>query len=177
MAIDFNGKLVNLLPNLRRFALTLCKSQDVADDLVQQTCQKAIINKTSFEPGTRMDAWLFRILRNTWIDMTRRQQTEGTQIDIDQEPVMPRYDGETAVESRLMLERTFNEIDALPDEQREVLLLVCVEELSYKEAADVLDAPIGTVMSRLARARQKLTENLGINNAAKRSPSDERKKG
>ncbi|MEM8796300.1 MAG: RNA polymerase sigma factor [Pseudomonadota bacterium] len=177
MANDFNAKLVHLLPNLRRFALTLCRSRDVADDLVQQTCQKAIINKASFEPGTRMEAWLFRILRNTWIDMTRRQQTEGTPVDIDQASDMPRYDGETAAETRLMLESTFKEIEALPDDQREVLILICVEELSYKEAADVLDAPIGTIMSRLARARQKLSENLGINSAAKRSPTDKSGQG
>lgn len=177
MADDFNAKLIQLLPNLRRFALSLCRSRDVADDLVQQTCQKAITNRASFEPGTRFEAWLFRILRNTWIDVTRRRQAEGDKIDVEEMFDGPNYDGETAAESRLMLQRTFREIQTLPDEQREVLILVCIEELSYKEVADILDTPIGTVMSRLARARKKLSERLGIDRAAQRYPSDRRAEG
>ena len=174
MAEDFNTRLIQLLPNLRRFALSLCRSRDIADDLVQQTCQKAIASKALFETGTRFEAWLFRILRNTWIDTIRRHQTEGSTVDIDQTPDTPRYDGETAAESRLMLKRTFSAIQTLPDDQREVLILVCIEELSYKEVANIIDAPIGTVMSRLARARKKLSERLGINDTQHRYSSDRR---
>ena len=174
MADQFGEGLIRLLPNLRRFAISLCRSRDIADDLVQQTCQKALSNRDSFDPETRMDAWLFRILRNTWIDMTRRTRTEGNKVDIDDAPELAIADRETTAENRLMLQRTFAEIDLLPVEQREVLLLVCVEEFSYKQAAEVLELPIGTVMSRLARARQRLALQLGINGDPKRSEDRKR---
>lgn len=176
MIDDFGQSLINLLPNLRRFALSLCRSRDVADDLVQQTCQKALANRERFDPDTRLDAWLFRILRNSWIDQTRRYKTEGTKVDIDDAHDLSGPQGSMATEHRLMLGQTFAEIERLPDDQREVLVLVCVEELSYKETADVLDVPIGTVMSRLARARKKLSERLGINDAPDRSAGNERTK-
>lgn len=166
---EFGQQLIALLPNLRRFALSLCRARDVADDLVQLTCEKALVNRHSFEPGTRMDAWLFRILRNTWIDRTRRTRTEGVTIDIDDAHFLTGEDGSDVAEGRLMLDSATRAISELPDDQREVLLLVCVEELSYRDAAAVLDLPIGTVMSRLARARKKLCDKLGINGAAGRS--------
>ena len=148
----FSRDLLDLLPNLRRFALSLCRSADIADDLVQLTCQKALSNRQAFQAGTRMDAWLFRILRNSWIDMVRRRQGEGQSVDIDEAYDLPGTSGPDTVENRLLLGRTLKAIHELPEDQREVLLLVCVEELSYREAAEVLEVPIGTVMSRLARA-------------------------
>lgn len=172
----FDDELIALLPNLRRFALSLCRSSDTADDLVQMTCQKAIVARTRFEAGTRMDAWLFRILHNTWIDMTRSAKTAGTRIDIDEAFDLRGEDGQDTTENRLMLDRTMREIAELPDDQREVVLLVCVEELSYKEVADIVGAPIGTVMSRLARARRKLADRLGINGGPPRSSPDTEEK-
>ncbi|NJR13332.1 MAG: sigma-70 family RNA polymerase sigma factor [Phyllobacteriaceae bacterium] len=86
-ADDFGQRLVGLLPNLRRFALSLTRSADAADDLVQVTCERAIAGRSGFEPGTRLDAWLFRIMRNSWIDVARRRKTRGETIDID--AVMP----------------------------------------------------------------------------------------
>ncbi|WP_136658865.1 RNA polymerase sigma factor [Nitratireductor sp. XY-223] len=169
MADEFGQELIALLPNLRRFAISLCKSRDIADDLVQATCEKALANRGSYQPGTRMDAWLFRIMRNAWIDRTRRQRTEGVQTDIDDAHFLIGQDGAAATEARLVLNETARAIAALPDEQREVLLLVSVEALSYKEAATVLDVPIGTVMSRLARARKKIMDEVGIEGPAERS--------
>lgn len=157
------------MPNLRRFAISLCRSRDIADDLVQVTVEKAFAAQASFDPATRMDAWLFRILRNAWIDMTRRRKTQGTQIDIDDVPDAQTVDGEKTVETAMMLKSTQVAIGELPEEQREVMLLICVEEMSYKEASEVLSIPIGTVMSRLARARIAIAEKLGINPAAGRS--------
>lgn len=168
----FDENLVALLPNLRRYAFSLSQRWDVADDLVQQTCQKAITNHSSYEEGTRMDAWLFKIMRNSFIDLTRRQKTEGNKIDIDEAHSVSGCDGNVVTENRLMLDRVFAEIQKLPDDQREVLLLVCVEELSYKEASNILETPIGTIMSRLARARKKLSQQLGINHASDRSQSE-----
>lgn len=162
MADEFGQQLIDLLPNMRRFAISLCRSRDVADDLVQTTCAKALANRDSFQIGTRMDVWLFRILRNTWIDRLRRSKTEGVTTDIDDAYHLVGHDGARETENRLVLKETAKLIATLPEDQREVLMLVCVEELSYREAADILDVPIGTVMSRLARARKKINDQLGI---------------
>ena len=169
MTDRFGDDLLEMLPRLRRFALSLTRSADISDDLVQITCQKALSGRDGFKPGTRFDAWLFRILRNTWIDMARQQGTRGPAVDLDTAGEIQGVDGASETEHRLMLRRTLAAIEDLPDEQREVLLLVCVEELSYRETADVLDVAMGTVMSRLARARRKLAEDLGINAAPGRS--------
>ena len=136
---------------------------------MQLTCQKALANHRAFQRGTRTDAWLFRILRNSWIDMVRRKCGEGQSIDIDEAFDLPGEAGPETVENRLLLGRTLKAIHELSEEQREVLLLVCVEEFSYKEAAEVLEVPIGTVMSRLARARKQLATLLGINSDPVRS--------
>lgn len=162
-------QLVAFLPNLRRFAISLCGSRDVADDLVQAACERALASAERFEPGTRFDAWMFRILRNLWIDIVRRRKTAGVQEDISEREDIAGASGEREVEARMTLRSVGEAITELPDEQREVLLLVCIEELSYRETADVLDIPIGTVMSRLARARKNLALSAGITPAPARS--------
>ena len=162
-------QLVAFLPNLRRFAISLCGSRDVADDLVQAACERALASAERFEPGTRFDAWMFRILRNLWIDVVRRRKTAGVQEDISEREDIAGVSGEREVEARMTLWSVGEAITELPDEQREVLLLVCIEELSYRETADVLDIPIGTVMSRLARARKNLALSAGITPAPARS--------
>lgn len=82
MSDPFADDVVALLPNLRRFAISICRSRDTADDLVQITVERAFAARASFDPTTRLDAWLFRILRNAWYDMLRRTRTRGTEIDI-----------------------------------------------------------------------------------------------
>ncbi|AHK46102.1 RNA polymerase, sigma-24 subunit, ECF subfamily [Ensifer adhaerens OV14] len=168
--IAFGERLVAFLPNLRRFAISLCRSRDIADDLVQAACEKALAGSERFEQGTRFDAWIFRILRNLWIDQLRRQKTAGPIEEIEAQPELAVPSGEAGAEARMTLKSVAAAIDDLVLEQREVLLLTCVEDLSYKEAADVLGIPIGTVMSRLARARKNLAEAAGIEPAAARSP-------
>jgi RNA polymerase sigma-70 factor (ECF subfamily) len=150
--------LVALLPRLRRFALVLCRSPSLADDLVQGTCERALANAGSFTPGTRFDAWAFRILRNYWIDHLRRSRTEGMSEDVTVQTHVVGDAGEEPILNKLLLAEVKQIIDAMPTEQREVLLLVCVEDLAYREAAELLGVPIGTVMSRLARARKRLVE-------------------
>ncbi len=162
MSHPFGQQLIALLPNLRRFALTLTRSGPAADDLVQLTCEKALISQESFVAGTRLDAWLFRIMRNAWIDQLRKTKTAGTGVDVDAIVDLPGDDGRRQTESALMLKATRAAIADLPDDQREVLVLVCIEELSYQETSDMLGIPIGTVMSRLARARKKLASAVGI---------------
>jgi RNA polymerase sigma-70 factor (ECF subfamily) len=163
------NQLVAFLPNLRRFAISLCRSRELADDLVQTACERALANAASFQQGTRFDAWMFRILRNLWIDEVRKKKTAGPQEDIEAQVDLAGASGEREAEARLTLKSVAEAIDELSEEQREVLLLVCVEELSYKEAADVLGVPIGTIMSRLARARRNLAEAAGISAPAERS--------
>jgi RNA polymerase sigma-70 factor (ECF subfamily) len=165
----FADQLVALLPNLRRFAISLCRTRDGADDLVQAACERALAHADRFEAGTRFNAWMFRILRNLWIDQLRKRSTAGPQEDIDQRQDIVGASGEREVEARLTLNAVGQAIMTLPDEQREVLLLVCVEDLSYKEAADVLGIPIGTVMSRLSRARKALADAAGMNPGPSRS--------
>lgn len=159
---QFEQELISNLPALRRFALSLCRNADVADDLVQITVERAVKSRDTFEPGTNMISWLFRILRNAWIDMTRRNRTRGTEIDLSYSPDAAAVDGRRVTESRLMLGAVEQALADLPADQREVLLLVCFEEMSYAETSEVLGIPIGTVMSRLSRARIALVKILGI---------------
>lgn len=158
----FSDDLIASLPVLRRFALSLCKRPDIADDLVQLTAERAFKARDSYDPSTRLDAWLFRILRNAWIDMTRKQSTRGTEIDVVDTPEVISVDGRDVVEAKITLNETEQALEALPEDQRAVLLLVCVEGLSYAEASQALDIPKGTVMSRLARGRAALATQLGI---------------
>lgn len=163
--------LIAFLPTMRRFALSLTRSPPEADDLVQAACERALLSAASFEPGTRFDAWMFRILRNLWIDRIRRVRTQGA-VPVEEADSLEGGDGEALAVARLELSDTAAAILRLPDEQREVLTLVCVEGLSYAEAAAVVGVPIGTIMSRLARARTKLAQMLseqGIEVAAPRS--------
>lgn len=162
MSDRFVDDLIALLPRLRRFALSLARRADLADDLVQVTAERALAARDRFDPATRMDSWCFRILRNAWLDGVRRDRTRGTQIEIEDAPDAGEVDGTAITENRLMVRAVMAAMAKLPDEQREVLMLVCVEDLSYREAADVLGIPIGTVMSRLARGRLALGTAMGI---------------
>ncbi|MFB9950596.1 RNA polymerase sigma factor [Rhizobium puerariae] len=162
-------RLVDFLPNLRRFAISLCHSRELADDLVQSACERAILAADSFLPGSRFDAWMFRIIRNLWIDHLRRQKTAGPQEDIDDARDVAIPSGEAGSHARMELLEVTAALKKLPEEQREVLVLVCVEDLSYRDTAEILSIPIGTVMSRLARARKNLAELTGIGVEEKRS--------
>jgi RNA polymerase sigma-70 factor (ECF subfamily) len=161
MPLDIAEELIALLPRLRRFALHLARVRDQADDLVQAACERALAT-TSDRGDAPFDAWMFRIVRNLWIDGLRRQKSQGVQVDIDEQLDIAGTDGAQDTENRLSLDSVREAIDRLPDEQREVLLLVCVEELSYRDAAETLGVPIGTVMSRLSRARLRLAALTGL---------------
>lgn len=162
MDAAFGEALIALLPNLRRYALSLTRRADQADDLVQQTVERAIANSASFDTSQRLEPWLFRIMRNGFIDQTRRQRSAGVQLDVHEMPEALPIDPGPALEARLTLRRVEAEMARLPVEQQEVLRLVCIEEMSYAETARILDIPQGTVMSRLSRARLALSERLGI---------------
>ena len=162
MRDEFERNLIAALPRLRRFAISISRRGDVADDLVQTTVERALAARAQYDTAARLDPWLFRILRNAWIDHTRRHATRGSRSTW-RTPPKPQFSTATRDQSVLMLRKAEAAIATLPEEQREVILLVCFEELTYAEAADVLGIPKGTVMSRLARGRAALAERLGIN--------------
>jgi RNA polymerase sigma-70 factor (ECF subfamily) len=141
---QLRAELVGLLPRLRRFAYGLTGSLEDGDDLVQGACERALRRLDQFQPGTRFDSWMYRIVQNLWIDQKRARQVRP---EAGMEPT------DLELHSRLVLTSVQRAVAALPEEQRTVLLLICVEGLSYKAAAEVLEIPLGTVMSRLARAR------------------------
>ena len=153
-------EMVALLPRLRRFACSLTGSNDGGDDLVQSTCERALSRLHLWEPGTRLDRWMFRILRNLWFDDLRA----GRRCEVaTSNEILDKFaggDSEAELVARLELGAVRELIGRLPAEQRAVLMLVSVEGLSYREAATALDVPIGTVMSRLARARLALGRAL-----------------
>jgi RNA polymerase sigma-70 factor (ECF subfamily) len=153
-------ELVSLLPRLRRFGYD-------GDDLVQRACERALTRLDQFEPGTRLDSWMFRIMQNLWVDRKRSPQSfrEISAEPTDLEPLVVG-DAERDVENRLRLASVRRAVAALPAEQCSVLALVCVEGLSYREAAAVLDIPIGTIMSRLSRARLAVGRTLGYGAAS-----------
>ena len=157
MSEEMKAELVALVPRLRRFAYALCGDRGEGDDLVQTACVKALSRLGQFEPGTRFDSWMFRIVQTTFLDERRSARHRTTTADMD--AVAARSDEGAAAglpEQRLLLARVRGEIAALPAEQRAVMALVAIEGYSYKEAAEALGTPVGTVMSRLARARQRL---------------------
>jgi len=158
---DPRAELISLLPRLRRFAYGLTGDGHQADDLVQAGCLKAIERWSQYQSGTSLASWLFRILQTTWLDEYRtrqRQQTDSWDEGFDE---LMGDDGTTLLEARSEARAVRRLVAELPEDQRAVLMLVAVEGLSYKEAAEVLELPLGTVMSRLARARARLAEGLG----------------
>lgn len=162
MTPDLRNDIVKLLPRLRRFALGLCGRHEDADDLVQAACEKALTRLDQYEAGSRLDSWMFRIVQNQWIDLTRSRKTRGDPVDPGEMPEMADDSAHRYVEERNHLESVLRAMQALPEEQRTVLMLVCVEELSYRDAAAILDVPVGTIMSRLARARLRLSELVDV---------------
>jgi RNA polymerase sigma-70 factor, ECF subfamily len=157
---ELRTTLVVLLPRLRRFAVNLAGSADDGDELVQAACERALARSHQWQPGTRLDSWLYRIIHSIWIDQLRARRVRAhLPLDVAETQTSPGADH--AAEARLTLDAVRRALAALPGEQRVVLLLVCADGFTYKEAADALGIPIGTVMSRLARARLALMARLG----------------
>lgn len=156
MKNTFQRDLVGLLPKLRRFAYALTGSAVDADDLLQAACERALRSKDLFQPNTRMDSWMYRIVQNLWLDDRRRARVRGHQIDPELAHLSDGGKAAREPEDRLMLEAVWAGMAELPEPQRAVIALVALEGLSYRETAEVLEVPMGTVMSRLSRAREAL---------------------
>ncbi|MBM3354873.1 MAG: sigma-70 family RNA polymerase sigma factor [Betaproteobacteria bacterium] len=147
--------VVELIPRLRRYARALARDKAAADDLVQDTLERAWAKLHLYRRGTDLRAWMFTVMHNVFVNQVRAARA-GVQLE-DDTPELSRPARETEALELRDLDRA---IRRLPAEQREVLLLVALEDMSYDEAARTLGIPIGTVMSRLARAREKLRSML-----------------
>jgi RNA polymerase sigma-70 factor (ECF subfamily) len=146
-----------LLPRMRRFARALTFHREDADDLVQIAMERALGRSEQWEPGTRLDSWLFRIIKNAWIDEVRSRTRRAALFAPEEEGEHVGDDTAQAHQQRLALQKA---ISLLSEEHRLVVGLVLVDGLPYKEAADVLEIPVGTLTSRLARARDALQQLL-----------------
>lgn len=153
--------IVAALPRLRRFCQAMAGNPDDGDDLMQATVERALSRHTQFEPGTRVDSWMYRIAQNLHIDGARSRQRRGVSVPIEDLPERIGEDGRAVVEGRSELAMAQRALAQLPEDQRAAFVLVVIEGLSYREAADTLEVPIGTIMSRIARARGRIGEALG----------------
>jgi RNA polymerase sigma-70 factor (ECF subfamily) len=157
---EFRTRMVEFLPRLRRFAVALTGDMDHGDDLVQETCVRALSRMDQWQPGTRLDSWMYRIAQNLWLDRTRAKKHRSEVSDPELVAAVAGDDGRSVVEGRLTLEAVLDAMTELSPEQQVLVALVCIDGASYREAAEITATPIGTVMSRLARARRELHARL-----------------
>jgi RNA polymerase sigma-70 factor (ECF subfamily) len=155
------NQMVALLPRLRRFALSLTGNRADADDLVQDTVERALANLHRWERGTRLDSWMFRIAQNLFIDGARARKRARAVVSESLESAgNVSTDGVRVAESHIAFADMCRALAELPDEQRSAIALVLIDGMSYRDAAEVLGVPIGTLTSRLARARDALTARV-----------------
>lgn len=152
--------MVALLPRLRRFCVGLAGTLHDGDDLAQQTCERATSRIHQWQPGTRLDSWMFRIAQNLWINQVKSSHNRRMSYDEDYLENVPGTESEETMTQSMTLRQTLGAMQKLTAEHREILMLVCVEGYSYAETADILSVQPGTVMSRLARARENLRNLL-----------------
>ncbi len=151
---DFNREMTQLIPQLRRYARGLVKHQDRADDLVQDCLERALSRRHLWDETRAIRPWLFTIMHNIYANTSRRFNRSPDLVSIDQAEQLTVADD--ASDSSLADLQAG--LDRLSQEHREIILLIGLEQMSYKETAEVLDIPLGTVMSRLTRARKRLRE-------------------
>lgn len=158
--------ITELLPRLRRFGSALTGSQDEGDDIVQAAIERALSKSSQWQAGTRLDSWMFKIMQNLWKDRVRKIRHDRKKQVLESASADLAIDGRRVTETMLMLTRTREQFSNLSDEHRMVLALVVIDGHSYQEAASLLEIPIGTLMSRLYRAREALREMIETNNSS-----------
>ena len=158
---EFHRLIEQEIPRLRRYARALTRTRDRADDLVQDTLGRALIKEQFWQPGTNLRAWLFTIMHNQNVNNVRRDIRESAVVDTGQISVMllPATTDPTASRQIFELERA---LARLPPEQRQVILLVGLEGMSYEDTAGILSVPVGTIRSRLSRGRDALRKLLDM---------------
>lgn len=158
--VDFHCLVEQEIPRLRRYARALTRNADRADDLVQETLVRAIAKAHLWQPGTDLHAWLFTIMHNQYVNVVRRASRDEHNVDIEQlSTSLIAAADPTAARQLRELEQA---LGCLPGEQREVILLVGLEGMSYETAAEILNMPVGTVRSRLSRGRDALRRLMGL---------------
>ncbi len=172
MAMDdtVRNSILAAVPSLRAFAISLCGNVDRADDLVQETMLRAIANIDSFQPGTNMSAWLFTILRNHFHSEFRKRSCEVEDSDghyTDSLKSQPEQHG------HIGFAKFRKALGFLPADQREALILVGASGFSYEEAANICGCAVGTIKSRVNRARTRLAEMLNVNGAEDFGPDEQ----
>lgn len=158
-ADQFKREMIGLLPRLRRFALSLTRSGPDADDLLQETCTAALQRWTTYDPAQPFERWLFRVMRNQWFDETRKRNVREGRGTVAVEDA-PQLREESRADSIVAARQLCRKVEDLPVELSRPLMLVCAEGYSYREVSDLLEIPVGTVMSRIHRARKLLAEGL-----------------
>ncbi|WP_240154121.1 MULTISPECIES: sigma-70 family RNA polymerase sigma factor [Pantoea] len=138
-----------------RYAMVLSRNKDVAEELVQSTCVRALERSAQYTPGTRIDRWLFTVLHSVWINELRAQRVRMGQGFVESDELLAP-DHQQHNEQRMQYAKVMQRVGQLPEAQRNAVFLVYVEGFTYQEAADTLAVPIGTIMSRLAAARATL---------------------
>jgi RNA polymerase sigma-70 factor (ECF subfamily) len=161
--------LLATVPSLRAFAISLCGNVDRADDLVQETLLRALANIESFQPGTNMPAWLFTILRNLFRSEYRKRRREVEDSDGSYAESLKSHPEQMG---RLELREFRKAMAQLPPDQREALILVGASGFSYEEAAKICDCAIGTIKSRVNRARSRLAKALSVEGADDFGPDE-----
>lgn len=151
---EIDEQLREIIPGMRRFALSLTRNSSSADDLVQASLERALSSWAGKRAEGDLRAWLFSILYRQFLDAHRRSRRYARMLEF----FTGRDDAEPSAERTVIAQSTLQVFDRLPTEQRALLLMVSVEGLTYKEVAEILDVPTGTVMSRLSRARQALRQ-------------------
>jgi RNA polymerase sigma-70 factor, ECF subfamily len=162
---DFEHALTQFFPRLWRYCLTLTGKRDRADDLAQSSCLRAIEKANLFEPGTRLDLWMFRLTHRVWLneirsDVVRQHRSMLLIDDLD----IP--DDKLDPEENLLAQERLRQVLNLPEAQRVTVMLAYVEGFSYQETSEILDIPIGTVMSRLAAARARMVASRNSDKSA-----------
>jgi RNA polymerase sigma-70 factor (ECF subfamily) len=150
--------LADQIPRLRRYARALIRNRELADDLVQDTLERALANDELFQEGTDLRAWLFTMMHNVYVNTIRKASARAAHVDIDDESMANSDKIAFAPDPsrQLTLRDLDHALQLLPVDQREVVLLVGLEEMTYADAASTLGIPLGTVMSRLSRGRERL---------------------
>ena len=165
-------EMVGLLPRLRRFARGLSKDPEKADDLVQDACERALDRLDQVRENTRIDSWMYRIVYTRWIDRLRRQKTRKAHLvlmtDENRQKATDKHSTASRLHAALDIRTALN---ALPEVHRAAIVLVAVEGYGYQEAATILDLPVGTVASRVARARGMLSSLLTRQEQSRREPA------
>jgi len=150
---DVREQLVALLPRLRRFARTLARNPHDADDVVQLALERALTRLGQWRPDSKLESWMFGIIRNAWIDEVRARKRRDRVFAPEE---LGEHVGESVTDAQIDSMAMQSALAQLPEEQRSAVALVLIEGLSYKEAAEAMDVPIGTLTSRLARGRDAM---------------------